>query len=46
MKDVKPNKDIFLNSKIQNRQKDIILMMKYYFTSTNLLSHVTWQMTS
>ena len=46
MTDAKLNKDIFLNPKIQNRQKDIILMMKYYFTSTNLLSHFTWQMTS
>ena len=40
-KNDKTNKDILLNPEIQDKQKDAILMMKFYFTSTNLRSHVT-----
>lgn len=30
------NKDIFLSPKIQNKQQDIILTLKFYYNLTNL----------
>ena len=40
-KNAKPNKDIFLYPKIQNKQQDIILMLMFYYISTDLRSQLS-----
>ena len=40
-KNAKPNKDIFLYLKFYIKQQDIILMLRFFYISTNLRSHLS-----